>query len=172
MRGCLEIGSQASYFCLFGLRLRHTKDRGGMNGGCDGPVFGRKHLAAMLGEAKLRPEQILGSGRSQADDYLRLHGLDLRFEPRAAGYYFERIRFFVKPDLASWFPLEMLDCIGDVHLAAIDSGGFQALIQQQPRWPDKRPALLIFTIAGLLSYQEQGGVHRALAENDLSGPLI
>ena len=143
-----------------------------MNGSCDGPVFRSEHLAAVLREAKLRPQQILSSGRSQTDDHLRLHGLDLRFEPGAASCYFERIRFFVEPDLAPGFPLEMLHGVGDVHLAAINSGGFQALIQKQSGWPDKRPALLIFTIAWLLSYEKHGGMRPALAENDLSGPLI
>lgn len=172
LRGYLEIGNQTGYFCLFGLGLRHTKDRGGMNGRRDGPVFSRKDLAAVLCEAKLQPQQILGGGRSEADNHLRLHGLNLHFEPGAAGRYFEGIRLFVEPHLAPWFPLEMLHCIGDVHFTAIDSGGLQAFIQEQPGRPDKRPALLIFTISGLLSYQKQVSVNPALAENGLGSSQI
>jgi hypothetical protein len=43
----------------------------------------------VLGKPKLPPAQILRSGRSQADDYSRLHGLNLHFEPRAAGQIFQ-----------------------------------------------------------------------------------
>jgi hypothetical protein len=78
----------------------------------------------------------------------------------------------VEPDLAPRFPLEMLNRIGDVNLPAINSCGFQAFIQEQPGRPDKRPAMLIFTLAGLLSHQKQWGVDEALAENYLSGLLI
>jgi len=143
-----------------------------MNGGRNSPVFRGKHLAAVFGETKLRPEQVLRSGRSEADNYLRLHGLNLDFEPGTAGRDFERIRLFVKPDLAPWFPLEMLHCIGDVDLAAINSCRFQALVQELPGRPDKRPSLLIFTIPGLLSDQEQCCVDAALAEHYLGGLLI
>ncbi|HXP10409.1 MAG TPA: hypothetical protein VN828_18045, partial [Acidobacteriaceae bacterium] len=86
--------------------------------------------------------------------------------------YFERIRLFVKSDLASWFPLEMFHGVGDIHLPPVNSGGLQALIQEQSRWPDKGPALLIFTIARLLSHEKHGRIRPALAENDLGGPLI
>ena len=123
-----------------------------MNGGRNRPVFRWKDLAAVFGEAKLRAEQILRSCRSEADNYLRLHGLNLHFEPGTAGRDFERVRLFVKPELATWFPFEMLHRISDVDLPAINSCGFQALFEELPSRPDKRPSLLIFAIPGLLSY--------------------
>ena len=138
-----------------------------MNGRRDRPVFGWKYLAAVLCQAKLRPQQILGGGRSQADNDLRMNGRNLHLEPGAAGRYFEGIWLFVEPDLAPWFPLEMLHRIGDVHLTAIDAGGLQAFIQKWPGRPDERPSLLIFAITRLFSYQKQSGMNSAFAKNDL-----
>jgi hypothetical protein len=162
-----QITRQTRYLCLFGVWLRHAKDRGRVNGGRHRAVFRWKYLATVFGQAKLRSEQILRGGCAQADDYLGMNRCNLHLEPRAAGSYFECVWLLVETDFAPWLPLEMLDRVGDIHLSAIDACRLKALIKKLTGGPNERFSLHIFAITRLFPNQEDSGMGCAFAKDDL-----
>src|SRR6185369_15740072 len=95
-------------------------------------------FSAMLGDAKLRSEQSLRRGRSQADDDPRFDDGDFRVEPGTASSYFAGIGFFVNAPLAARFPLKMLYDIRDVNFCTVDARFFQSAIEQLAGGADKR----------------------------------
>jgi hypothetical protein len=73
----------------------------------------------------------------------------------------------MEPNLASRFPLEMLNGISNVHFTSIDARGFKALIKKLAGRSDKRLPLLVFAIAGLFAHQEKSGMDTAFPKDDL-----
>jgi hypothetical protein len=126
----------------------------------------------VLGQAKLRPEQILRSGCAQAHDHLRTDGSNLRFEPGAAGRYFKRIWLFMQPNFTPWLPLEMLNRIGDINLSSVDTRQFEAPIQQLAGGPDEWFPLLILAITRLFPHHKNRGMGSPFAKNDLGRVLV
>jgi hypothetical protein len=138
-----------------------------VDGGRQWAILSWKNFSAVLGQAKLRPQQILRSGCAQADDDLGMNGSYLHLQPRAARCYFERIWFFMQADFSPRFPFEVLNCIGDIDVSSVDTGGLKTLVKQLPGGSDKWLSLPIFTIAWLLTHQKNGGVSATFAKNDL-----
>ena len=63
----------------------------------------------------------------------------------------------------------MLDHIGDVDLGAVDASFLESLIEDSPCWADKRMALSIFLIAGLLAHKHDRGRRFSFSEDSLGG---
>jgi hypothetical protein len=138
-----------------------------VNGRGHWTVIRCKYLSAMLCQSKLCTEQTLRRSCTQADNEMRTDRGNLRFQPWAAGRYFKRVWFLMQPNLAARFPFEVLHCVGDVHLSSIDACGLEAFVEQLTGWSDERLPLLVFAIAGLLSYEENSGVGSAFPKDDL-----
>ena len=66
--------------------------------------------------------------------------------------------------LAALNEFEVLDRIGDIDLAAVDTGFFHRAIKQLARRTNERPPLPFFLIAGLFANEGNIGVFRSLAE--------
>jgi hypothetical protein len=147
--------------------LRHAKDGGGVNGRGHWTVIRWKYLSAVLCESKLCTEQALRRSCTQADNEVGTDSRNLRFQPWAAGRYFKRVWFLMQPNPAARFPFEVLHGVGDVHLSSIDPRGLEAFVKQLTSWSDERLPLLVFAIAGLLSYQQNSGMGSAFPKDDL-----
>jgi hypothetical protein len=72
---------------------------------------------------------------------------------------------------AAWFPLEVLDGIGDVDSRASKARLLEKLIEQAPCRADERMAAKVLLIAGLLTDQHDASVARTLAVHSLGGTL-
>src|ERR1043166_4388662 len=70
------------------------------------------------------------------------------------------------------YEFKVLDGVCDVGLLTRNSGFGQSLVEQASRGPDKRPALPIFLIAGLLAYKNNLYLRRSLTEDRLSGLFV
>src|SRR5918994_501921 len=125
-------------------------------------------LAPVLGYPELFAQQSLGGGGSESYDHARVHQPDLLLEPWIAGANLAGTRFLVQPPASlDDNELEVLDGVGDVHLAAIDSGLLQSLIQQSSCGPNERMPLTVLLIAGLLTDQHDLGGTRSLTKHGL-----
>src|SRR5471032_436311 len=70
-------------------------------------------------------------------------------------FHFALRRGLVQTPLATRFPLEMLDRVGHIHLAAVHAGFIERSIKQGTGGPDKRLALQVLLIAGLFANEHQ-----------------
>ena len=61
----------------------------------------------------------------------------------------------------------MLDRVGDIYLSAIDACRLKALIKKLTGRPNERFSLHIFAITRLFPNQEDSGMGRAFAKDDL-----
>src|SRR5262245_59754735 len=100
-------------------------------------------LAAPLGDAKVFSQKRLCRGGAQADQHFGLYLCDLGVEPGTASVDFSRIGLGMKPALTHENPFEVFDDIGDVDLAAINTGQSQSLVQNSTCGADKGPPSLI-----------------------------
>ena len=75
----------------------------------------------------------------------------------------------MQPPFAARRELEVLDGIGDIAAPTVETGLFQAAIEQLAGGTDERPAGQILPIARLLAYKDDLGFHRTFAEDDLRG---
>lgn len=66
----------------------------------------------------------------------------------------------------------MLDDVGDVHVAGLDSRFGECVIQQPPRRSHERMAFQILAIAGLLADQHDRRAGASFAEYRLRGSLV
>ena len=138
-----------------------------MNGGSHWTMIRGKYFSAVFCQSKLCSEETLGGGCAETDNQLRMNGGNLSFQPWAAGCYFQRVWLLVQPNLSARLPFEVLHSIGDVDLAPIDPRRLEAFIEQLAGRSDKRLPLLVFAIAGLLSYQQNSGMGSAFPKDDL-----
>ena len=143
-----------------------------MNGRGDWTVIRWKYLSAVFCQPKLCSEETLRRSCTEADNELRSNGGNLRFQPWAAGGYFERIWLLVQPNLSARLPFEMLNSIGYVHIGPINARGLEAFIKQLTGRSDKRLPLLVFAIAGLFPHQENSGMCASFPKDDLRGFAI
>ena len=143
-----------------------------MNSGGHWAIRRRKNLTAMLGNAKLRSQQSLCSGCSQANDNAGKDGCDFLLQPRTASHNFQRIGLLMEPNLAPRLPFEMLNRVGQVNFGSIDAGRLQALIQQLTGRTDKGSPLLIFAITGLFADQKYRGANIAFTKHNLGRVLV
>ena len=65
----------------------------------------------------------------------------------------------------------MLHRVGDVHELSIDAGPLEGLVEQPPRWTDKRMPGEILAVTGLLAHQHDQRLRVALAEYGACGAL-
>src|SRR5688572_473317 len=140
----------------------------------DNPRRGRarNNLTALLHQLEAGAEHRLRSGGAETDDNRRLHGAQLRFQPRAARLHFRRTRLLVDAPLATRLPLEVFYGVGDIHLIARDAGVGKRLVEQRARGPDKRLPLPVLLIARLLADEHHPRALRPCPEHDLCGGLI
>src|SRR6266545_8056507 len=115
----------------------------------------------------------LSRGGAQADDHLRVNDLDLRLQPRLAGYHLPDQRLLVQASsLATLDPFKMFDGVGDVNLVARNTRFSEGFVQQTTCRSDERTALAIFHIAWLFTDEHDARVFRPLAENRLGRVLV
>src|SRR5262249_6643783 len=76
-------------------------------------------------------------------------------------------RCLVQTPLAARRPLEVLDGVGDVNLAAVDACGFEGAVEQSSSGADEGQAFPVFLVARLLAYQHHPRVRIAFAEHGL-----
>jgi hypothetical protein len=74
--------------------------------------------------------------------------------------------------LAPLDPFEMLDRIGHIHVRARNIRVVESLVQYSPGWSDKRLALAIFHVTGLLANKYHGCLFRPLAEDGLCRAFV
>src|SRR5216683_1715851 len=111
----------------------------------------RNERRALGADAKLRPQDRLRGGGSEADDDARLDDVDFRLQPGAAGVDLGRVRLFVNAPLAARLPLEVLHDVGDVDLGPVDAGLIECFVEKIARRSDEWPSLQVFLISGLLA---------------------
>src|SRR5690242_11641331 len=129
-------------------------------------------LAALLRDPEVAPEQGLCGGRTEADQHARPDHLELRLEPRATGCDLRPVRLLVDAALAAGLPLEVLDDVRDVDLAAVDARVLEGLVEKLPGRADERLALEVLLVARLLADEENLGLRGALAEDRLRPGLV
>jgi hypothetical protein len=112
------------------------------------------------------------AGGSERHEQPRANNLDLLLEPPLARLDLTRVGLLVKTSLAPRFVLEVLYCIRQVELAAIDAGACEGLVEEAPGRPDERPPADILLVAGLLADEHDGSIARPLPENRLRGLAI
>src|SRR5512144_361143 len=135
-----------------------------------GPAQPRlQELAVILHHAGLRADHGLYRRRAESDHHLRVDEGELGLEPGRACLELLCARGLVDAPLALRLPLEVLDDVGDVGVAALDFGLLQRLVQDPPGWADERMALDVLAVAGLLADQHQPCPLEALPEDGL-GP--
>ena len=98
--------------------------------------------------------------------------ISISCEPPTARLDLTRVGLLVKASLASRFVLEVLYCIRQVELAAIDAGAREGLVEEAPGRPDERPPADVLLVTGLLADEHDGRIARPLAENRLRGVAI
>ena len=96
-----------------------------------------------------------------------LIGADLRLEPRPACLDFRHSRLLVNAPLAARLPLEVLDRVRHVHIAARNAGLLECLVQQCAGGADKGRSLPIFLVTRLLADEHDVRGARARAEHNL-----
>src|SRR5437868_6886961 len=87
-------------------------------------------LASHHGHAKIFAKKSACCCRAQACDDLGLHGPDLGFEPLAARVDLALRGRLVKAALAAQLPFEVLHCVGDVEVFAVDAGRLERAVEQ------------------------------------------
>src|SRR6266511_6359305 len=114
----------------------------------------------------------MGRRRTQADEHARPYDVELGLEPRPAGGDLRRVRFLVDAALAASLPLEMLDDVRHVDLAAVDPSVLEGLVQELAGRADERLARQVLLVARLLADEHHLGLARALTEDGLGGGLV
>src|SRR4051812_29150411 len=128
----------------------------------------RSHdLAAILCDAERRTEERLRRGRTERDDQIGLHELQLEPEPVLARGHLGAIRFLVDAPLSLRRPLEVLHRVRHVHALPIDARFDQRFVEEVPGWPDERLADLVLLITGLLAHEHDVRGAWSLAEDRL-----
>src|ERR671923_2419913 len=126
--------------------------------------------AAVARHANVAAEQRLGRGGTEADHDVRANNIQLRIEPRTAGLDLLGIGTLVQATLAAPLPpLEVLDDVGDVDVAALDPRLLQGLRQHLTRGPDERLARAVLAIPRLLADEHHARPSRTRSEYRL-GP--
>ena len=129
-----------------------AQDGGGVEGCEDGrQAYDLLEFAMGFGDFEACSQEGLGGYGAEADDEIGLHGFELGFQPGAAGSDLQHVWLLVNAELASGFPLEVFDGVGDVDPGAVDAGVFQAFVQELAGWAYEGTALLVFLIAGLFA---------------------
>src|SRR5262245_43664546 len=150
----LQVGNEALLFLLSLLRSPLAKNGRWMNRchckRCPGSLKDTPSFNAYL---EVTSQKRLGSRCSQAHQDFGFNDLDLLLEPGEAGRNFSCARLVVDPLLPSWYPLEVLNNIGDVRLRPIDSSQCHGLIEHSACRTDKRLSIPILFVARLLSHQ-------------------
>ncbi len=119
----------------------------------DGRQFGLERGASVLHHAERRAEHRLGCRRAEAEDRQRRNERQLRQQPRTACADFAGARCLVQPPCGAAVPrpFEMFDGVGHVDLVAIDAGGLERAIEQQPGRSHEWMTRAIFGVARLLA---------------------
>src|SRR5215813_12193822 len=79
----------------------------------------RDELASLAGHPKILSQKRLSGGRSQADDDLRFHLGDLRFQPGTTRGDLPRVRLGMNSPLPHQDPFEVLHDVGDVDFGSV-----------------------------------------------------
>ena len=99
-------------------------------------------LSALQCHSEAGTDERCGGG-AERDDDVRLHRLDLAFDPLAAGVDLALRRGLVQAALAAQLPFEMLDGIGDVEMLAVDAPPPSALSSSRPAGPTNGSPFLL-----------------------------
>ena len=135
------------------------------------PVPRFDDLPSVACDAEGRTQEGAGGGRAEGDHQGGLDGRDLGREPRFACGDLRGIGLLVDAAFPAGLPLEVFDCVGDVHGRAVDTGFGQRFVEETSRGPDERAAFEILLVPGLFSHKHHTRGPRALAEDRLRGVL-
>ena len=135
---------------MCGLPQHPCRVHGGQRAGA---VMQRVPPTALFHQPEPRPEQRQRRGGTEADDGLRAHTLDLARQPRAACLHVRGLGVAVQALLAAPFEAEMLDCVGQVQRASLDSELGQRTVQQLAGGTDEGTPRQVLHVAGLLANQ-------------------
>src|SRR6185437_2540817 len=132
----------------------------------------RSHpLAALLADTEVSAQQTLCRAGAQEHDNLWACHFNFGVKPGTAGADLECAGFLMNAALAARLPLEVLDDVCHINVIAVDTCGLQCLVEHSAGGPNKRAALNIFFVAGLLSHHEYSRVRVPFAKNSLRAAL-
>src|SRR5665213_261427 len=146
-----------------------------------GGMNGRHHVwrprmlkwnAAFLRQPKLTPEKGLRRRGPKANDNLGLDQFHFRLQPGPAGAHFSHAWLLMQPPLPAFFEFEMFDHVRHINFRTLDGRICESPVEDSPRESDKRMALDILFIPGLLADQRQVGRSRTFAKDSLRGLQI
>src|SRR5260370_27078258 len=129
--------------------------------------IGSQPLAAARAHAEAPAQNSLGSGGAKQDQYFRPDNVYLGVEPRPALRDFDHIRLLVDAALAPRLPLEMLDDVGNVNVAAVDAGGRQGLVQHRARRAGTRAPFRVPFVPRLLANNHHAPALAPLPQDSL-----
>jgi hypothetical protein len=95
-----------------------------------------------------------------------------RLQPRPTGVDLRITGFLVDPALAALFKFELLDCVGEVGVVAIDAGIPGRALEQAARGSKERGPGESYAIAGLSANQDDACRSPAFAGNSSSGATV
>jgi hypothetical protein len=133
----------------------------------------RQYLAAVLGEAKRRAEQRLGSRRPERNEQLRTYRGEFRMQPGQAGPDVFDPGGAVDADcafsaVAVFAPEpEVFHHIGDIDVGSGHPGPLQRSVEHPTGWADERLTRDVLPIAGLLADQHRRRTGGPRAEDRL-----
>src|SRR5579862_2206114 len=131
----------------------------------------RSPAPALARHAESAAEERLRGHRTECHDHFWLDAHELRGQPHPAGFLLGRVGALVEPELPARLVLEVLDGVGDVHLAAIDAGLIERTIEELAGRADEGSALVVLLKSRLLANQHDAGVGRTFTEYGLRGVL-
>jgi len=133
--------------------------------------IGADQSSPVTGHTKIFAQQSLSGARSETNQNLRLHYLQLSVEPRAARFNLRMARLLVDATFTALrsLPLEVLDDVGHVHFRAVDSDFDQNFVEQPACGSNKWMAGAVFIVAWLLAYEHHARFGWSFPEDGL-GP--
>jgi hypothetical protein len=117
------------------------------------------------------PITALNGGRTETNEDLRVDDVELGLQPGRARLDLLGPGLLVDPPLPLRLPLEVLDDVGHVGVAALDPRLLQRLVEDPAGWPDEGVALDVLPVTRLLPDQHQPGTLQPLAEDGLGARL-
>ncbi len=126
-----------------------------------------EHLAVRFGHTERRSPQRLTRRCAQRDDDIGFDEFEFAHQPSMARFHFGAVRRVVDATLPTRVPLEVLDRVGDVHIAARNAGLLEGIVEHSACRPDERRTFLVLLVAGLFTDQEEMSADRAIAEHGL-----
>ncbi len=134
----------------------HQHDLPAVGGGHPGRRPGQRH-SARSSDPKIVAHQGFSGCRAERDDHVGINRSQFGSQPRSARDDLTLIWRLMNTALAFAVlrEFEMLHCVRDVGLLAVDAGVAKSPVQQDPGRPNEGQTAPIFLIAGLLADEHE-----------------